>query len=40
VDRSGAKHDRLRRFAEMVLPRRTVGLTFSIHALIYMRRNA
>ncbi len=39
VDRSGAKHDRLSRFTAMVLPRRTEGLTFSIHAPIYVRRN-
>jgi hypothetical protein len=38
VDRSGAKHDRLRRFVAMVLPRRAEGLTFSIHAPIYVRR--
>ncbi|CAD5926683.1 protein of unknown function [Streptomyces sp. KY75] len=38
VDRSGAKHDRLSRFTAMVLPRRTEGLTFSIHAPIYVRR--
>jgi len=29
VDRTGVKHDRLRRFTAMVLPRCVTGLTFS-----------
>ncbi|WP_443054555.1 serine hydrolase [Streptomyces sp. NBC_00683] len=32
VDRSGVKHDRLRRFTAMVLPRCVTGLTFSSYA--------
>ncbi|MFE7752541.1 serine hydrolase [Streptomyces sp. NPDC057428] len=32
MDRSGVKHDRLRRFTVMVLPRCVTGLTFSSYA--------